>query len=84
LTEWAQPKISKLYEMSTESSERDNFQLHLDTTFSRNAQILMNHEPMSLDEFKERISKTFATANASVEWKDVMEVLAEDNGDEKQ
>ncbi|KAL0062035.1 hypothetical protein AAF712_011113 [Marasmius tenuissimus] len=84
LTEWAQSNISKIFEISTDSSEKDNLQQLFETVFAPNVQILMNHEAISLDEFEGRISKTFATANASVEWKDVMEVPAENGTDEKQ
>ncbi|KAK1235124.1 hypothetical protein PQX77_001660 [Marasmius sp. AFHP31] len=84
LTEWAQSNISKIFELSTDSSEKDNLQQLFETVFATNVQILMNHETISLDEFKGRISKTFATSNASVEWKEVMEVPAENGTDEKQ
>ncbi|KAF9269893.1 hypothetical protein L218DRAFT_992573 [Marasmius fiardii PR-910] len=72
LTEWAQSKLNNMFELSRQSSE--DLQAHFNTTFSPNAQILMNHVPISAPEFQKRISESSGgTAKVSVEWKDVME-----------
>jgi hypothetical protein len=71
LTEWAQSNLAKLFEHSGEPEEQ--FETQFTTTFSPNAQILLNHQSVSLDEYKKQISETLATASSKVEWKDVLE-----------
>ncbi|ESK83496.1 hypothetical protein Moror_4881 [Moniliophthora roreri MCA 2997] len=71
LTEWAQSNLNALFEHSGE--QEDTFSSQFNATFSPNASILMNHETISVDEYKKRISQTLVTASSSVEWKDVLE-----------
>lgn len=74
LASWAQARLAALYEFSPNAPGAD-FQTSFDTLFSSKAQILINHQPVALDAFKDDLShRSSAAVRASVAWKELIEV----------
>lgn len=75
LTSWAQTHLAELYESPKESDLHSTFS----STFSNKAEIYTNHLPVRLDALEEKIStKKGAATKSTVEWKDIIEVPAEE------
>ncbi|TFK34124.1 hypothetical protein BDQ12DRAFT_727167 [Crucibulum laeve] len=74
LTTWLQAHLSTLYEPPATADDAD-FQASFNSTFSPSAQIIVNHQMSSLDQFKDNLlSSKAAMTRATVHWKEVMQV----------
>lgn len=82
LTEWLQTTLTNhLTQDDTETdtdTDADTAQ-DISAAFSPNAQIFWNHEPISIDEYKQRTSSNQFRKGSQVDWKDVLEVPDPDN-----
>ncbi|KZT27191.1 hypothetical protein NEOLEDRAFT_1061311 [Neolentinus lepideus HHB14362 ss-1] len=78
LETWAKSRIAALYE----TTEEDRFDSAFESCFSSDAQIIMNHEPVSRENAKsDLLTKRFAAQQATVNWDNVMSASKE--GDDK-
>ncbi|TFK45414.1 hypothetical protein OE88DRAFT_1639926 [Heliocybe sulcata] len=74
LESWAKSRIASLYE----TLEEEQFHTAFDSCFSPDAQVIMNHEPVSRDNAKsDLLTKRFAAQSATVKWENVISVPKE-------
>lgn len=77
LTVWAQEHLAALYELQHTSKEDADLQTPFDSAFAQNAEVSLNHVLVPRENLKEEVSnRRSAAVNATIDWKDLMEVPA--------
>ena len=81
LTEWVKNNFGALYDSSaSHSSDETTFKQSFDTVFSPQAQIIMNHEPVTREQLSETIQGSAAAATGStIEWKELFTTLRDND-----
>lgn len=83
-SQWLQNRFTSLYEAAPPPEEADFKALFL-SIFSENAQVVYNHETISVDVFQEKLTAAnYAAKEASIDWKDLVEIPANDKEQEFQ
>ncbi|PPQ83721.1 hypothetical protein CVT25_006125 [Psilocybe cyanescens] len=77
-SQWLRNRFTSLYEAAPPPEEADFKALFL-SVFSEDSQVVFNHESMSIDTFQEKLTTAnYAVSDASVDWKDLVEIPAHD------
>ena len=78
LSAWFKAQIERLYNVSEES----DLQAQLGDIFTDNARIVLNHKPISVDDFnREFTSRRFAVVGETLDWQHIVDARNEDKAE---
>jgi hypothetical protein len=77
LSAWFKARIERLHNVSEES----DLQAQLRDIFTDNARIVLNHKPVSVDEFnRELANRRFAVVGETLNWQHIVDAIEDDAG----